>query len=630
MKKFLWGIGVLAVVLIGLLIAIPYFVDANRYKPFIIDAAKRATGRDVAIDGPITLSLFPDIGLGVSKVTLSNLPGEKTPMASVSEMQLEVALMPLLQGGNVKVTKFVLQDPQIYLLVNAAGEKNWQFKLPSKRAEKVVNDSPAAPASIGMIHDVTIKNGTFKYSDKQKKKDIVLEKVNASLALSGSSEPLTLKGSAQWNGKATDVEVKVDNITELFAEPGSKCAMKLSSDVLAASYKGQFSLAKKTSGSGEFEAHSPDVKGLIAWMGNTAAEKSTKQSFDIKTTTVLNDKKLDLTSLLLTLDKFSAKGAIVVNLAGEVPFLQGNLAAEDVDLEPYFAASAEEANKGDALQDASSDWSTDPINVNALRSVNADISITAKSFSIPKLHLGNMAGKVAVQQGRMTVTLNEAGFYGGILTGSLMVDGSGNVPVIKKKFFLKGVDAEKFFGDTFKFKKISGKLDASGDVSAAGKSQKALVSNLNGTGKFSLEEGKIRGIDLISMVRNVTTSFKAGDSGQATEFSSVNGSVVITEGIVRNDDLLIKSALFAAQGAGNADIPRKYLDYRLTPKFGANAKGLAVPVVIKGPFSHLVFAPDVGNIVKDILQDPAKAKEQLKSLEDNIQSIGKGLKLNLH
>ena len=77
-------------------IAITRF-DPNAYKPDIVAAVKRATGRDLALNGKISLkpSLWPTIQ--VSDVTFSNPPGFSRPqMASLQGMELQLGLLPLL------------------------------------------------------------------------------------------------------------------------------------------------------------------------------------------------------------------------------------------------------------------------------------------------------------------------------------------------------------------------------------------------------------------------------------------------------------------------------------------------------------------------------------------------------
>lgn len=641
MKKFLVSVVVTLMVLIGLAIAVPHFVDVNKYKPQITDAVKRSTGRDLTINGNIALSVFPDISLGVSDVTLGNIPGAKQKnMASIKELQLQVALLPLIQGRDIRIKKFVLVDPDIYLLVTKSGAKNWQFTEAKATPQQPVaneNSGNTVPAGISQIQDVGIRNGTLHYVNEQENKTVNLTKVNSSLSLSGSNSPLVLTGEAVWNGEKVSTEIEIDNSKDFLSQKETGAKLNISSEVASASYKGSLQLAKSIRTKGDLEAEVKDINKLQSWLDPNTPKNNDIHQFNVKTAVNYDGTKAVLSNLEVALDDAAIRGDVSIDTAKTVPFIQGKLSAGDINLESYFASSADKSGSGASSTEAQG-WSDEPLKLDGLRKVDADISLTAKSFAIPKLHTGNIDTKIALHGGRLNATLNEVALYDGSLKGNVIVDASGAVPSMKKTFTLSHVNAEKMFTDMAKFNKVSGTLNATMDVSASGRSQRAMVSNLNGRGSFNLAEGKIRGVNLISMARNVATAFKTGNTSQETEFSSATGTMVITNGIVQNNDLLMKAPLLNIQGSGTADLPRKYLDYRLVPQIvgtfkgstqDASAPGVAVPIKVKGPFSKLTFAPDVGGVIKNVLQDPLKAKENLKSLEDSIKSIGKGLKLEL-
>ena len=50
--------GVVGVLIVALLIA-PSFFDLNKYKPQILAEVKKATGRDLVIDGPMSFPCCP-------------------------------------------------------------------------------------------------------------------------------------------------------------------------------------------------------------------------------------------------------------------------------------------------------------------------------------------------------------------------------------------------------------------------------------------------------------------------------------------------------------------------------------------------------------------------------------------
>ena len=75
MKKLLIAIGVIIVLFVGALIAIPMFIDPNDHKDTIVEQVKKQTGRDLTITGDLKMSKFPSLGVDIGAIELSNAPG---------------------------------------------------------------------------------------------------------------------------------------------------------------------------------------------------------------------------------------------------------------------------------------------------------------------------------------------------------------------------------------------------------------------------------------------------------------------------------------------------------------------------------------------------------------------------
>jgi uncharacterized protein involved in outer membrane biogenesis len=126
-KRLLIGAAGLIGLLVAVLLALPSFIDVDAYKPEIVAQVKRATGRDVAIDRPIRLSLLPTPSVELDGVKFFNVPGSKNPnMAEMKSLTVKPSLLALLMG-DVEVAEMTLVEPKIFLEVNAEGKPNWVF-----------------------------------------------------------------------------------------------------------------------------------------------------------------------------------------------------------------------------------------------------------------------------------------------------------------------------------------------------------------------------------------------------------------------------------------------------------------------------------------------------------------------
>ena len=67
LKVLGWLVGMVLLLIIAAVILIPMFVDPNDHKERIVAEVKKATGRDLSIEGDIGLSVFSPPGIGVER-----------------------------------------------------------------------------------------------------------------------------------------------------------------------------------------------------------------------------------------------------------------------------------------------------------------------------------------------------------------------------------------------------------------------------------------------------------------------------------------------------------------------------------------------------------------------------------
>jgi uncharacterized protein involved in outer membrane biogenesis len=196
-KKVLVGGGGIVALLILALLAAPLLIDVNSYKPVIAAEVKKATGRDLVLDGPIKLSLLPVPEISISGVKFFNMAGSKNAnMVEVKSVTVKPSLLALLMGG-IEVSEVTLVEPKIVLEVNAEGKPNWEF-APSVAEAKpaAAKPSSAKPLSLGRL---TIDNGTLIFSDSKAGLSVVAQKANFSASVGSLDGPYSLNGGATVN-----------------------------------------------------------------------------------------------------------------------------------------------------------------------------------------------------------------------------------------------------------------------------------------------------------------------------------------------------------------------------------------------------------------------------------------------
>ena len=149
--------------------AAPYLVDAEAYKPALIQAVKEATGRELVIEGPMKLSIFPVPRVSARQVHFANAAGAKgAQMVDVRWVGASPSWLALLKG-RVEVGRLTLYQPVIVLETDANGVPNWQFK-PGAGATQPAG-APAAGLHLA-VGELRIVQGTISYTNPQERPDV--------------------------------------------------------------------------------------------------------------------------------------------------------------------------------------------------------------------------------------------------------------------------------------------------------------------------------------------------------------------------------------------------------------------------------------------------------------------------
>jgi AsmA protein len=644
MKIVKWlaiGVAVFIALLVVVVIAVPLIIPADTYKPRLITLLKDATGRDVSINGPISFSLFPHIGLEASNVAIGNPPGAATPtMAQFAKLQVEVPVVPLLHG-DVEINRLVLVDPVIALEVDKQGRPNWQF-APAKPAATV--PATAAPASTqppaqggtaslnGLrLDDVRLVNGRISYADDRSGAKQDVSEIAMKVSLPSLDGPFSADGSAVWRNEKMTLVASLANPRALLDGKSSAAAVKLQAKPVSFDFKGEAAGSNPAKVDGTVDLQVPSVRGLAAWAGTPLNLPGTGFGpLAISGKVAVAGAKIDFADANLSLDTIKAKGELALDATGARPAVKGRLDVDRLDVNPYLPPEGESKAAGEGGGGApaapaakSSDWSDAPIDLSALKSADMEFALSAGGLQYRKIQVGKSALGLHLKDGRFEADLTELALYQGAGKGKVVLDGSSAVPGVETDFNLDKVQIEPLLKDAAAIDRVSGVGAVTFAVGGHGKSQRDIIAALDGKGNFDLANGAIKGTDFIGMAKNAAAVLQGGAAStqQQTQFTALTGSYTITNGVLQNNDLKLQSAEVPMTGAGTVDILHRTVDYKLTPKIG----GAAVPILIKGPWDQLKYQPDLAGVVGDkLLQQGEKSLGGGKAPAD-VEGALKGL-----
>ena len=142
MHKFLKYSGLVFILAIILLLVIPFFVPLEKYKEMAAEKVKEATGRQLEINGAMSLLLLPNPEIKIQDIKLSSIPGTHSPsLLEAKELKVSVSLFSLL-SGNIVISGIKIIEPVINLERLQNGSASWEFsQQPVTKVTKDPNET---------------------------------------------------------------------------------------------------------------------------------------------------------------------------------------------------------------------------------------------------------------------------------------------------------------------------------------------------------------------------------------------------------------------------------------------------------------------------------------------------------
>ena len=687
MGKFLKVIFGVLFLVVGLVIVaaivLPLVIDPNDYKDEITRKVAEQTGRTLAIEGDIDLSVFPWLGLDIGPTQFSNAPGfGDQPMARMEAVQVRVKLLPLLRK-QLEMDTVKLAGLQLNLAKDAQGRTNWsdlQGEAPTEEpaagaedgepsgaileglaiggievsdarlvwddrssdARYEINDLAFTTGAIrtGEAFDLDLHfgitagepamNGAFDLSGGvlvgESLQTVTVSKAGLDLDLQGDGVP----GGQMKVSLATDVALDLEKQTLTLPE----LLVKLAGLTITGNVAGTAITGDDPRFAGSFRIAEFVPRDVIKALGQEppqTADGSVLGKADALLEWEASTRHAAATTLQLRFDDTTLKGQASVKQF-DAPAIAFSLQADTIDLDRYLPPVAE-APDTQAQPAAESADEAGELPLDALRSLNLDGSVKVGSLKAYNLRSSDVNVRIKAKDGLLRINPAGARMYDGQYRGDITLDARRDTPRIALDEHVTGVQAGPLLKDLTGDDKLLGTAEVHAKLTGAGADPVQIRKTLNGNVSFSFLEGAVKGVNIASLIRNAQAKFKgqpvpADDQPNQTDFAELRGSAAVTNGLVKNDDLSLKSPLLRITGAGTVSLPEESIDYLLTTKIvgslegqgGAalgELKGIAVPVRIGGTFSKPTYKPDVSAALSEAAK--AKVEEKVEEKKEELQ-----------
>nr|WP_315244400.1 AsmA-like C-terminal region-containing protein [uncultured Flavobacterium sp.] len=201
LKKILKITGIVLVVFIAALFAIPYFFK-DQIKAKIAEAINESVDAKVSFaDADLSLfKNFPNANVSIEKLVIINkAPFEGDTLVSLGELDLKMSIKELFKGKEepMSIEGISSQNGLINIIFNKDGIGNFDIALKDKK-ETQKDDKKSDPLSL-KIQNYKIENFTFRYIDQGSKIKMVIDSLNheGTGDFTNSNLDLTTKSTAK-------------------------------------------------------------------------------------------------------------------------------------------------------------------------------------------------------------------------------------------------------------------------------------------------------------------------------------------------------------------------------------------------------------------------------------------------
>jgi len=352
-------------------------------------------------------------------------------------------------------------------------------------------------------------------------------------------------------------------------------------------------------------------------------------------------------SLTAHLDETTLNGELKVQ-SFDAPAIVFKLLLDQIDIDRYLPPPGSQESvaangSGDAAKRSSGDKGagksspqSEKLPLEPLRSLNLNGELRMAQLKAFNLRSRDVLIQIRAKDGVLEISPLTAKLYDGAVDVDLKLDARKDTPRFTVKESLTNVQAGPLLKDLTGDDPLLGTANVKANLNGAGNNADEILNTLTGTAGFSFADGAVKGVNIAALIRKAQATLKGQpapkqEQPNQTDFALMRGTATVTNGLVKNDDLVLQSPLLRISGAGEVSLPKETIDYTLTTKFVSSLegqggkgdqelKGVSVPVLVGGTFSNPTYVPDLGAVA----QDAAKAEVD-KRVQEEKQRLEKKL-----
>ncbi|MGZ8240704.1 MAG: AsmA family protein [Methylobacter sp.] len=586
------GIILLALFLAGF--AVIFFMPSDWLRNMVNTTGSALLGREFAIGGDINIDWdWTTPQVSIHKVRIANLPESKNPnMVAIDEIDFQIKIWKLLKA-ELNLPKINFTKPKIILEEFSPTEKNWDFPTGDK--------SPDDRSDFPVIGLLTVNEGKLTYRNHPKKLAVKLDIDTAK----GNEEPqkdrYKLSGQGTLQDQPFSLQAKGGSLSMLrnnTAPYPLDLTIKMGSTSMG--IEGTFADPVQLAG----------VDAQLNLRGNNLADLFHLTQIPLPPTPPYKlSGHLQKQNEVWEFQKFKGQvgdsdlsGDLTYDIKSERGFVKANLVSQLLDMDDLSGFIGATPSKGTMSPEQKAQAERDksnprllpdvPIDLTRLRAADMDVRLKANQIKAPDWPLNDLDIGFNLQKGVLRLDPLNFGIANGTISGSLILDGRKNVPLIQSDLMIKRLSLKQFFTNP-QFESLSaGHFGGRLKVKGNGRSLADVLATSDGRITLMMTGGKISllviegaGLD----VAEATPLLLGKD--KSTDIRCVIGDFKVNNGLLTSDIFVFDTT--DTNIAGNARINLK--DETIDVKVEANPKDFSplsarTPITVSGRLKQ----PDIG------------------------------------
>lgn len=501
-------LSIVAAVLVAAVLAIylllTQFLDKDKVIELAAAAIKEQTGATLTVDGDLSLSFFPVLGVAFSEAAIT-LPDKKQPDLEIGEARIGVRLAPLF-SGSVEVDSIAVN--QLTARIESAPEEDRvdtsgftdaeleAYYAQRRKAKQQAGESAGAEAALAVplalsVSSLQVKNARIESYDPVAKTTSIVEllALDASdLNLDGKPIPIALQ--LRIPGEQ-DIDVAVAGELQVQQETEQIDFRELAVTVTGATAE---PLRVKASGS-----------ALLA-----------RQTADL--------------NLSLKLADMQGEGRVHY-ASFESPQIDADLKLNVLDPVLFALAGPEAAA---AAEPGSASTGDEPLPLDALRTIDTRARLQVSTARFGEYELTDLVARLRAVEGVVTLSTLTANIYNGKLDARAVFNGRHNTAVLETSGGVQNLDLAAAMANAASPDMLSGSATVNWELNGRGRTANELVEALQGPIKLHTDNIVLHGTSVEHMLcravaltnqEALTATFPAN-----TQFTEVSADIQLKDG----------------------------------------------------------------------------------------------------